>query len=116
MSLKDKSIVPFRYSKGPLYSDLELHYVAQSLDREGYVKAEDSTALGIRTYLKTVNGQQTGCATMYLDSLGCDPLNSGIMFISHEKGPRGTTVWTYAQECTRRKSWNPIARLLNRIL
>jgi hypothetical protein len=117
MSLRNQAKIPFRYSKGPLYSELELHYVTEGLERDGYVKAEDNTALGIRTYLKTEDGQRTGCATIYLDSLGCDPLNSGIMFIDDKKkGVRGTTVWEYAQECKRQKSWNPLVHLINRII
>ena len=116
MSLKNKANGPYRrYSTGPLYSELELYDVEQSLTRDGYVKAEDNKALGMRIYSKDVNGVQTGSATIYLDSLGCDPLNSGTMFISDEKGARGTTVWTMAHEDRCQGTRNPLARLLRKM-
>lgn len=116
MSLRNSANGNFqRYSKGPLYSELELYDVTRALEREGYVRVEDNKALGIRVLSKTVAGKQTGNATIYLDSLGCDPLNSGIMFIADEKGSRSTTVWdmAYAERC--RGMRNPITKFLRRM-
>ena len=116
MSLKNKANGDFkRYSKGPLYSEMELYEVIQSLEKAGYAKVEDNKALGMSIYARKVNGQETGTATIYLDSLGCDPLNSGIMMISDEKGARATTVWTEAQEHRLEGIKNPLVRAMRRL-
>ncbi|TAL31397.1 MAG: hypothetical protein EPN97_11100 [Alphaproteobacteria bacterium] len=116
MSLKNKANGEFkRYSKGPLYSELELHTVIQSLESAGYAKVEDNRTLGMAIYARKADGKETGTATIYLDSLGCDPLNSGIMMISDEKGARCTAVWTEAQEQRLQGVKNPLVRALRRI-
>ncbi|MEZ0223860.1 MAG: hypothetical protein ACAH83_04850 [Alphaproteobacteria bacterium] len=113
MSLRDNANK--RYSKGPLYSELELHRVIESLKTSGYAKVEDNKALGMAIYARKVDGRETGTATIYLDSLGCDPLNSGIMLISDEKGARATTVWTEAQELRLQDVKNPLLRAMRRL-
>lgn len=116
MSLKNKAKGPFkRYSKGPLYSELELYEVTRALESTGYAKVEDNRALGMAIYARKADGRETGTATIYLDSLGCDPLNSGIMMISDEKGARCTTVWTEAQELRLQDVKNPLARAMRRL-
>lgn len=84
-----------RMSKGPLYSARELKKVEVDLLARGFAHAQDDSALGLRIYNRT----DGACATLYLDECGCDPNNSGIMFVTRPGKPaQALSVWTYFQE------------------
>lgn len=84
-----------RLSKGPLYSARELKKVEADLVARGFRHAQDDSALGLRIYNRT----DGACATLYLDDCGCDPNNSGIMFVTRPSKPaQALSVWTYLKE------------------
>ena len=88
-----------RYSKGALYSARERRELMELLAARGYSWVEDNTTMGFAVYHQTKNGVKTGEAAIFLDDLGCDPINSGMMTISSDKHAATlVTIWSYLKE------------------
>ena len=83
-----------RRSTGAIYSAAELRATEAALVRRGFQHTKDDGVLGVRIY----NREDGACATLHLDELNCQPLSSGIMFVSEPGKPVvGTAVHAFAR-------------------
>jgi len=103
-----------RYSTGPLYNERELIKAETYLAEAGFIRMEDNAVLGMRIYNKADKSE--GSASIYLDSLGCHPNNSGTMIISQPGQPLyAGTVWDYVKQQKAATPKAPLSSLLKKL-